>query len=91
MLAPPTKHYRLVGDTVAAPSNPPDRQHNRQKGEGLPSAGGQYRYLLDRTNSAQMVGPDHVSAEAQCYAICAIDNLNSELEVNRSQPEGQTG
>jgi hypothetical protein len=58
VLPPPTKLYQLVG----APSNAPDHQYNWQKGGGLPSAGDQYRFLLDRTNSVQMVGLDHVPA-----------------------------
>ena len=98
VLAPPTKHNQLVGDPVPTPSNAPDQQHKRQKYQGLPS-GIKYRILYDRTNNVQMVGLDHVSTgthhikvradntalpdQAQCYAICAINNLNSELEVNR--------
>ena len=30
VLVPPTKHNQLVGDSVPAPSNAPDHQHNWQ-------------------------------------------------------------
>ena len=91
VLVPPTKHNQLVGDSVPAPSNTPDHQHDWQMDHALLSVGDQCRILYDRTSNVQMVGLDHVSTghpphhgsgrqhalpdQAQCYAICAINQF----------------
>jgi len=102
VLVPPTKHNQLVGDSVPAPSNTPDHQHDRQMDQALLSAGDQCRILYDRPSNVQIVRLDHVPASATSrfgpttrpYPIrpsAMLDNLNSELVINRGQPEGQTG
>jgi hypothetical protein len=92
VLAPPTKH------NVPVPSNTPDHQHNWQKDQGLPSGintgfsmtaltmcrWSDLTTCLPGTHYTTVRADDTpLPNQAQCHAICAINNLNSELEVSR--------
>jgi hypothetical protein len=93
VFARPTKRYQLVGDPIPPPANRLHHRPKRQKDQDLPSAWDQSP--IARTNNVQMmdhvpVRTDHIIAradypplpdQAQRYAVCPLDNFNSELAV----------